>query len=58
MKRSISHPGDEAMSPLFGAFKVRVDPWEVDYGSETPLAPLDDQLDQDVALDVELPAER
>ena len=25
------------MPSLFGPFRVRVDPWEVDYGSETPL---------------------
>jgi hypothetical protein len=40
---------------LFGPFQVRVDPWEVDYGSETPLEPLDDKPDEDVILDVELP---
>ncbi len=26
------------MRPPFGAFKVRIDPWEVDYGDQTPLA--------------------
>jgi len=46
------------MTPLFGEFQVRVDPWEVDYGSETPLAPIADQPDEDVALDVELPLDR
>src|SRR5262245_26666033 len=46
------------MTPLFGEFQVRVDPWEVDYGSETPLAPIADQPDEDVALEVELPLAR
>jgi hypothetical protein len=46
------------MPGLFGPFQVRVDPWEADYGSETPLAPLDDEPDEDVVLDVELPPER
>jgi hypothetical protein len=47
-----------AMPSLFGPFQVRVDPWEVDYGSETPLSPLDDEPDEAVTLDVELPADR
>src|SRR6516225_7692620 len=46
------------MPSLFGPFRVRVDPWEVDYGSETPLEPLDDKPAKDVVLDVELPADR
>jgi hypothetical protein len=43
---------------MFGPFQLRVDPWGVDYGSETPLQPLGDEPDADVALDVELPPER
>src|SRR5262245_59680870 len=48
------------MTPLFGEFQVRVDPWAVDYGSETPLAPSADQPDEDAldALEVELPLDR
>jgi hypothetical protein len=46
------------MPGLFDPFRVRVDPWEVDYGSETPLEPLDDKPDEDVVLDVELPPDR
>lgn len=46
------------MPSLFGPFQVRVDPWEVDYGSETPLEPLDDKPDEDVVIDVELPADQ
>jgi hypothetical protein len=46
------------MPGLFGPFQVRVDPWEADYGSETPLAPLDDKPDEDIAADVELSPER
>jgi uncharacterized protein len=46
------------MPPLFGPFQVRIDPWEVDYGSETPLEPLPPPTDEDVALDVEFPPDR
>ncbi len=46
------------MPSLFDPFQVRVDPWEVEYGSETPLEPLVDQPPESVALDVELPADR
>lgn len=47
------------MPSLFGLFQVRVDPWDVDYGSETPLSPLDDEPEkEDVVLDVEVPADR
>src|SRR5262249_11883504 len=46
------------MPSLFGPFQVRVDPWEVDHGSGTPLNPLDDEPDEAVVLDVELPADR
>jgi hypothetical protein len=43
---------------LFGPFQVRVDPWDVDYGSETPLEPVAEQPDEDVALDIEVPTDR
>lgn len=46
------------MPPLFGPFQVRIDPWEVDYGSETPLEPLTAPTDEDVALDVEMPPDQ
>jgi hypothetical protein len=52
-----SRPNHVTASPLFGPFQVRVDPWEVDYGSETPLEPLDDKPYEDVLLDVELPTD-
>jgi hypothetical protein len=57
LNRSESSPslGAEASPSLFGPFQVRVDPWEVDYGSETPLEPHDDKPDEDVLVDVELP---
>jgi hypothetical protein len=45
------------MTNLFAPFDVRVDPWEVDYGSETPLEPAGDLPVEDVALDVEMPAD-
>jgi hypothetical protein len=43
------------MARLFGDFDVRVDPWEVDYGSETPLESVSEQPEEDVALDVDIP---
>lgn len=39
--------------PVFGAFRVRVDPWEVDYGDQTPLAPSDDEPNEHVDHQVE-----
>lgn len=41
-------------SPIFGGFRVRVDPWEVDYGDQTPLAPTDDQPTEQVDHQVEV----
>jgi hypothetical protein len=41
------------MASLFGDFRVRIDPWEVDYGDQTPLAPADDQPDEKVDHEVE-----
>lgn len=33
----------------FGNYRIRIDPWEVDYGDQTPLAPTDDQVgDRDI----------
>lgn len=42
------------MVPLFGDFRVRIDPWEVAYGDQTPLAPADDQPDEQVDHEVEV----
>ncbi len=42
------------MTSLFGDFRVRIDPWEVDYGDQTPLAPADDQPDEQVDHEVEV----
>lgn len=39
---------------VFGDFRVRIDPWEVDYGDQTPLAPSDDQPQQQVDHEVEV----
>src|SRR5262245_30010070 len=39
---------------LFGDLDVRLDPWDVDYGSELPLE-ADELPTEDVALDVEVP---
>ena len=40
------------MNAIFGGYRVRVDPWEVDYGDQTPLASLDhrpvEQVDHEV----------
>jgi hypothetical protein len=46
------------VSSLFSPFQVRVDPWDVDYGSETPLEPIGDEPDEDVVLDIEFPPDR
>ena len=45
-----------AMTRIFGEYRVRIDPWEVDYGDQTPLASLDQRPDEQVDLDVEVPA--
>jgi len=42
------------MTSLFGDFRVRIDPWEVDYGDQTPLAPADDQPDEQVDHEIEV----
>lgn len=43
-----------ATTPLFGDFRVRIDPWEVDYGDQTPLAPADDQPNEQVDHEIEV----
>jgi uncharacterized protein len=42
------------MATVFGEFRVRIDPWEVDYGDQMPLAPTDDELDEKVDHQVEI----
>lgn len=41
-------------TPLFGHFRVRIDPWQVDYGDQTPLAPTGDQPDEQVDHEIEV----
>ena len=41
-------------TPLFGDFRVRVDPWEVDYGDQTPLGPTGDEPNEQVDHAVEV----
>lgn len=43
---------------LFGNLQVRVDPWEVEYGSELPLEAVPEEAPDDVAIDVELAPEK
>jgi hypothetical protein len=45
---------EHIMSCLFGPFQVRVDPWEVDYGPDTPLEPLADEGGKAVTVDVDV----
>jgi hypothetical protein len=42
------------MTSLFGDFRVRIDPWEVEYGDQTPLLPADDQPDEQVDHEIEV----
>lgn len=42
------------MASLFGNLRVRIDPWEVDYGDQTPLAPAHDQSDEHVNHEIEV----
>ena len=44
------------MASLFSPFQVRVDPWQADYGSETPLTPLEEEPKDPPDPNVELPA--
>ena len=41
-------------TPVFGDFRVRVDPWEVDYGDQTPLAPSGEEPNEQVDHEVEV----
>jgi hypothetical protein len=43
---------------VFGRFDVRLDPWDVDYGSELAAHLLEDPQEEQVEVDVELPPER
>ena len=47
---------DGALSRAFGELRVRIDPWEVDYGDQTPLAVLEERPDERVDQEVEVPA--
>jgi hypothetical protein len=40
---------------LFGELDVRLEPWDVEYGSETPLEAPEEAFGDTVALDIELP---
>lgn len=44
--------------PIFGNYQVRIDPWEVDYGEQTPLASDAEQGNAEVDHQLELPEER
>ncbi len=42
-----------ALSAIFGGYQVRIDPWEVDYGDQTPLGSVDhrpDEVDHEVEV--------
>jgi hypothetical protein len=41
---------------LFGELQVRLDPWQVDYGTELPLEDVEEAPDEAVVIDVELAA--
>ena len=43
------------MSAIFGGYRVRIDPWEVDYGDQTPLAAPDHRSAEQVDHEVEAP---
>lgn len=40
---------------VFGNLQVRIDPWEVEYGSELPLEVAEEVASDEVTLDIELP---
>jgi len=42
---------------LFGELDIRIDPWQVEYGTELPLQGLDDEISEQVILDLEVPLE-
>ncbi len=39
---------------MFGTFRVRIDPWEVDYGDQTPLSPAEGAPEEQVDHEIEL----
>ena len=43
------------MSRVFGDYHVRIDPWDVDYGDQTPLESLQDRPSEHVDHEVEVP---
>ncbi len=48
-------PPAPTRSPLFGQFRLRVDPWEVDYGDQSPLHGTPDDTEETVDHHVEVP---
>ncbi len=40
---------------MFGDLDVRLEPWEVEYGTELPLQTSQETNDEDVGLDIEVP---
>ena len=47
-----------AVTSIFGDLRVRYDPWDVDYGDQTPLVGIDDEHDPKIDLDVEVDGAR
>ena len=43
---------------VFADFDVRIDPWDIDYGSELPIDSSEEFPAEDVELEVEVPADR
>jgi hypothetical protein len=43
---------------IFGQYDIRIDPWEVEYGSELPLDAVEETPSEDVELGVELESDR
>ncbi len=46
-----------ALLSLFGELNIRLDPWDVQYGSEFPLGEFDEIPAEEIILDVEIPIE-
>ena len=42
------------MTQPFGYFRVRIHPWEVDHGDQTPLSVLEDRPEEQVDHEVEV----
>ena len=42
------------LSAIFGGYRVRIEPWEVDYGDQTPLASSDQRPAEQVDHEVEV----